>query len=392
MELTITEPQRLELRRALSERKDTLEKLREKNDEMGLIQGARDADTHIRIIAGGPGAEKGLLDLLATVEELEQQGMFDDAPLAGHEEEEGPEDERQPLAGDVRGKIVAFVKSTLPEDFHEQVDVLLEDTKASGEPMDEGEAILLVMGDEWQHAIEHNEGKGNLFEHVEDDPDNDGQELVYAVRLRGSPFPALWWEEATEILEADPTLAENALLDVIQEAAALEPDELSAMLSLVMEEVPPTEAIAQWPWQDRARAEEWAAAVHLNASDNTEVQVPDRPDDLLDPPYGVQEEGAETEAGPDQEKAEDDGKVTSIEDARKKAQENGGRPLAHFEQITPTLLSILQREGITTAEILRDRRGDAVKLNGVGPKSVAAIDEVIDLAAAQAQEGEGEES
>lgn len=380
MEITITEPQRLELRRALSERKETLEKLRKKNDDMGLIQGARDADTHIRIIAGGPGAEKGLLDILATAEEMEQQGMFDDAPPAGHEDV-APEDERLPLAPEIRAKIVDFVAGTLPDDFEQKVTDLLEDSQASSEAMDEGEAILLVVGDEWRHAIEHNEGKGNLFEYVEEEEDGE-YELVSNVKLRASPFPALWWDEAVDIEEADPTVSEQALLDVVYEATTIPPNELLVLLSLVVDEdaVPPAEAVEQWPWQDRRRAWEWA--VYLAVSDHTDIEPPPRPDDLLDRPYGL--EGDENE-----------GKVTSIEEARKKAQDisrtgtHGGQPLTKFEQITPTLLSILQREGIKTVEDLRERRGDAVKLKGVGPKSVAAIDEVLDAAPAEEESEEG---
>jgi hypothetical protein len=64
VDLHITEEERRELRRALNERKDELQKLKKKAEERGVFSAAMDFDYHIRLITGGPGEESGLLDKL----------------------------------------------------------------------------------------------------------------------------------------------------------------------------------------------------------------------------------------------------------------------------------------------------------------------------------------
>lgn len=52
------------------------------------------------------------------------------------------------------------------------------------------------------------------------------------------------------------------------------------LLSLVMTEPPSLDAIAAWSPEQSKQAQEWAAAVHLHASDNDDVVVPPKPDFL----------------------------------------------------------------------------------------------------------------
>lgn len=61
-------------------------------------------------------------------------------------------------------------------------------------------------------------------------------------------------------------------------ADALGDEGLSDLLSLVMDgHHPPPEQVAKWTPEQRAEAEAWAAAEHLGASDNSEVQRLPRP-------------------------------------------------------------------------------------------------------------------
>lgn len=59
-----------------------------------------------------------------------------------------------------------------------------------------------------------------------------------------------------------------------------EPQVLSDLLSLVMEDPPPPEQVATWDATMMLLAEGWAAALHLYASDNDDVEVPEKPEFL----------------------------------------------------------------------------------------------------------------
>jgi hypothetical protein len=79
MDLTITEGERIELRRALFERRDELEKLKKKAEEKGLHGAVTDINQHIQIIEGnGNGEEPGLLArLMDPRTEGAQKTIFD---------------------------------------------------------------------------------------------------------------------------------------------------------------------------------------------------------------------------------------------------------------------------------------------------------------------------
>lgn len=216
MQITITDEQRRELRRALFERAAQLEKLKKRNEAAGLHQGAADADYHLRIITGGPGPEKGLLDLLADPWEQEQAELpFEQAPSQPIEEVlEGIEEE---AAGRIREReIREALASVLPDldrgvplsdaDLEREIAIAFEALEDEDET-DEAGPDPLPMG-----YVRHTAG--------------DGREvLCYA---SGGTEPAFWYDvPANEFDPLDqerwpPTLAGQALLDAARSVLGIE--------------------------------------------------------------------------------------------------------------------------------------------------------------------------
>ncbi len=83
-----------------------------------------------------------------------------------------------------------------------------------------------------------------------------------------------------------------------------DPDVIHNCLSLVMEAAPSVDEIQKWTDEERELAGDWAAAVHLDASDNEGITVPARPS-FLDKYLTDYEKGIEGAAS--QAEVDDDG-------------------------------------------------------------------------------------
>lgn len=106
--------------------------------------------------------------------------------------------------------------------------------------------------------------------------DNNGNVFSYFVgyhanglwrhlNIGGPPVQVTHWCEFERLADAPCNDDEEITADV-----------LSDLLSLVGVDCP-VEAISDWTFEQMEQAREWAAGVHLQASDNDEVEVPLRP-------------------------------------------------------------------------------------------------------------------
>ena len=211
MQITITEEQRRELRQALLERKKNLEKLQAKNEEAGLHQGVADAEYHLRIITGGPGPEKGLLDLLADPWEREQSELPFEGPTPPQSIDEALEGIEEEAAGRIREREIREALASVLPDLDRGVPLSDDDL--------EREIAFAFEAVSWGLADDETDDEGpdplpvGYVRHTA----GDGREVLCYVH--GGPAPEFWYDvpaEGFDPLNTDrwpPTLAGQALLD-----------------------------------------------------------------------------------------------------------------------------------------------------------------------------------
>lgn len=71
-------------------------------------------------------------------------------------------------------------------------------------------------------------------------------------------------------------------LNIQSDKNKVDPEILFDILGLIIENPPEIKIIKKWNDEEKFLACEWAGAVYLQASDNDDIEIPEKPDFLLD--------------------------------------------------------------------------------------------------------------